>query len=95
VYHGASLSGVWRRGYLCLTNKRLFLFRKKPAKILFEIALDRIKGIVIDKKKYLGKREETILLLLENGQSDSDVALLRTEEIRALKRRIDEIIKNL
>ena len=25
----------------------------------------------------------------------SDVALLRTEEIRALKRRIDEIIKNL
>jgi len=64
------------------------LFQKKPAKILFEIALDRIKGIVIDKKKYLGKREETILLLLENGQSDSDVALLRTEEVRALKIRL-------
>ena len=64
------------------------MFQKKPAKILFEIALDRIKGIVIDKKKYLGKREETILLLLENGQSDSDVALLRTEEVRALKIRL-------
>jgi len=94
-YHGASLSGVWRKGYLYLTNKRLFLFRKKPAKILFEIALDRIKGIAIDKKKYLEEKEETILLLLEIGQSDSDVALLRTEEMRALKRRIDEIINGV
>ena len=94
-YRGASLSGVWRQGYLYLTNKRLFLFRKKPAKILFEIALDRIKGIAIDKKKYLEEKEETILLLLENGQSDSNVALLRTEEIRALKRRIDEIINGV
>jgi len=71
------------------------LFQKKPAKILFEIALDRIKGIAIDKKKYLKEKEETVILLLENGQSDSDVALLRTEETRALKRRIEEIVKNL
>lgn len=94
-YRDASLSGVWRQGYLYLTNKRLFLFRKKPAKILFEIALDRIKGITINKKKWLDEKEETILLLLENGQSDSDVTLLRTEEMRALKRRIDEIINGV
>jgi hypothetical protein len=94
-YRGTSLPGVWRPGYLYLTNKRLFLFRKKPAKILFEIALDRIKGLAINKKKYLKEKEETVILLLENGQSDSDVALLRTEETRALKRRIEEIVKNL
>ena len=71
------------------------MFQKKPAKILFEIALDRIKDLAIDKKKYLKEKEETVILLLENGQSDSDVALLRTEETRALKRRIEEIVKNL
>ncbi len=94
-YRDASLPGVWRPGYLYLTNKRLFLFRKKPAKVLFEVALDKIKGLTIEKEKYLNMKEETILVSLENGQSDSDVAVLRTEETRELKKRIEERIKNL
>ena len=94
-YSDASLPGVWRPGYLYLTNKRLFLFRKKPAKVLFEVALDKIKGLAIEKEKYLKEKEETILVLLENDQSDSDVAVLRTEETRELKKRIEERIKNL
>jgi hypothetical protein len=94
-YRGPPLCGVWRQGYLYLTNKRLFLFRKKPAKILFETGLERIRGIAIEKKKYLKEKDETVILLLENGQSDSDVALLRTQETRALKRRIEEIVKDL
>lgn len=91
-YRGTPLSGVWRSGYLYLTNKRLFLFRKKPAKILFEIALDRIKGIATDKKKCPKEKDETLLLLLENDQLDSNAVLLRTEEMSVLKRRIEEII---
>jgi hypothetical protein len=91
-YRDTSLPGIWRNGYLYLTNKRLFLFRKKPAKILFEIALDKIKGITIEGKNHLKDKEEIILLLLGNDQSDSDVALLRTDEIRELKRKIEERI---
>ena len=94
-YRGASPSGIWRSGYLYLTNKRLFLFRKKPAKILFETALDRIKGVSTDKKECLKEKEETILLLFENDQSGRDVALLRTEEIEALKGKLEERIKKL
>jgi hypothetical protein len=94
-YRGASPSGVWRSGYLYLTNKRLFLFRKKPAKILFETALDRIKGVSTDKKECLKEKEETILLLFENDQSDKDMALLRTEEIKAFKGKLEERIKKL
>jgi hypothetical protein len=94
-YRGASPSGVWRSGYLYLTNKRLFLFRKKPAKILFETALDRIKGVSTDKKECLKEKEETILLLFENDQSDRDMALLRTEEIKALTGKLEERIKKL
>jgi hypothetical protein len=94
-YQAASLPGTWRRGFLYLTNRRLFLFRKKPAKILFEIALDRIKGITIEGKNHLKENEETLLLLLENDQSDRHVALLRTDEIGKLKRKIEErIIKS-
>jgi len=85
-----SLLGFWRSGYLYLTNKRLFLFRKKPAKILFEAALDKIEGIRIEKKKYLKEKEEILILLLENDQSNSDVAVLRSGEIGELKRSIEK-----
>lgn len=91
-YRDTSLPGVWRPGYLYLTNKRLFLFRKKPAKILFEVALDKIKGLTIEKKKYLREKEEILVLLLESNRSESDVAVLRTGEIRELKRRIEKSV---
>ena len=92
-YRNTSLPGVWRSGYLYLTSKRLFLFRKKPAKILFEVALDKIKGLTIERKKYLKEKEETLLLLLENERSDTDVAVLRTGKIKELKRKIEERIE--
>ena len=91
-YRGTSFSGIWRTGFLYLTNKRLFLFRKKPGTVLFEIALDRIKSVTINGKNNLKERNEIILLLLENNQSDSDVVLLRTDEMRALKSKIEERI---
>lgn len=94
-YHDTSLPGVWRPGYLYLTNKRLFLFRKKPAKILFEIPLDKIKGLTIQSKKYLKEIEDTLLLLLENDRSHSDVEMLRTVDIRELKRRTEEGIEKI
>lgn len=88
-YHDSSLPSVWRPGYLYVTNKRLFLFRKKPAEILFETTLDRIKGLSIDKKEYLKEKGETLLLSLENGQSNSEFVLLHTEEMGALIRTLE------
>jgi len=94
-HYDTSLPGVWRSGYLYLTNKRLFLFRKKPAKILFEVALNKIKSLDIERKKYLKEKEETLLLLIESERSDSDVAVLHTGEIRELKRKIEERIEEI
>lgn len=94
-YHGTSLPGVWRPGYLYLTNKRLFLFRKKPAKILFEVSLENIRGLTVERNKYLKEKEETLLLLLENEKSDNAVAVLRTGEIRELKRKIEEKMEKI
>jgi hypothetical protein len=92
-YNDMSVRGVWRHGYLYLTNKRLFLFRKKPAETLFEVYIDKIKGLTIERSKYLKEKEEVLLLLLEGGQSNRTVAVLRTGEIRELKRRIEETIE--
>jgi len=95
-YHrDTSPIGLWRPGYLYLTNKRLFLFRKKPAKILFEVAIDKIRGLAIERKKYLGEKEEVLLLLFESERSENDVAAFRTGEIRELKRRTEERIEEI
>jgi len=87
-YSDTSLTGTWRPGYLYLTNKRIFLFRKKPGKILFEVPLEKIRGIK-------GEEEEKILLLIENERSNGDVAVLRTGEIGELKRRIEEMVEDI
>jgi hypothetical protein len=94
-YPATSLPSVWRPGYLYLTNKRLFLFRKKPAKILFEVPLEKIRGLTVERKKYLKEEEESLLLLLENEQSDNEIAVLRTGEIIELKRKIEERLEKL
>jgi hypothetical protein len=94
-YRDTSLPGVWRPGYLYLTNKRVFLFRKKPSKILFEVPLEKIRGLTIERKKYLKEKEETLLLLIENERSDNAVAVLRTLKIRELKRKIEEKMEEI
>lgn len=81
---------VWRHGSLYLTNTRLFLLRKKPMKILFEVALNKIKGLTVDMKKYLNGKEEMLLVLFETDQLNMNVAMLRTEGIGELKRRLEE-----
>jgi len=90
-----SLGCVWRHGYFYLTNKRLFLFRKKPAKILVEVTLDEINGLAIERKKYLKKEEETLLVLFDNDRSNSNVVALRTDDLRELKRKIEERMEKI
>jgi hypothetical protein len=92
-YSDTSASNVWRHGYLYLTNKRLFLFRKKPAETFFEVYIDKIKGLFIERYKYLKEKEEVLVLLLEVDQLNRTTAVLRTGEIRELKRSIEETKK--
>ncbi len=94
-YRDTSLSGVWRPGYLYLTNKRLFLFRKKPAKIMFQVPLNNIKGLTIERKGYVKQEEETLLLLLENDRLNGKVEVLRAGKIRELKREIEKRIEKI
>jgi len=79
-----------RSGYLYLTDKRLFFFRKKPARVLLEVALEDIKGLTIERKKHL-RQEECLLLLIENDQSNRDLAYLSLKEAKKLKSMIEKL----
>ena len=57
-YYNSKTYSAWQHGYIYLTNKRLFLFRKEPTQILFETEIENIKSLFIKEKEYLGKKEK-------------------------------------
>lgn len=85
-YYNEGIYNTWRPGFLYLTNKRLFLFRKEPAEILFQTKIDKIKALAINNDNRLGKEKKTLCLLLESNK----VARLHTENIDELK---NELVK--
>lgn len=60
-------SGVWQSGYIYLTNKRLFLFKRKPPTILFETTLKQIVGTNLKGMDYIGRVRKVISIHLANG----------------------------
>ncbi|MDI6708485.1 MAG: gas vesicle protein GvpJ [Candidatus Thermoplasmatota archaeon] len=90
-YNDGGIYSAWQHGYLYLTNKRLFLFRKEPARMLFETELLKIRSLEISEKNYLGKSRENLCLLLENNK----IAMLYSENIEELKTAINKQIEML
>lgn len=86
-------SGVWRSGFLYVTNKRLFLFRKNPSEILFATAIDRIKGLSVDMSENSQRENRVLRVLIKNDHLDTEVALLRTSDVDALKSKLIEETK--
>jgi len=94
-YRDTSFAGLWKPGYLYLTNKRILLFRKKPAKILFEVALDKIKDLTIERKKNPRQEYECLLILFEKDRAKRDVIVLRIREVEELKRMVEKRIERI
>jgi len=87
-WYSEGIYSAWRPGYLYLTNKRLFLFRKEPAQILFETPLDKIGGLMIKNGMHLGNEREELHLLFGEG----NVARIYTENIVELKGAIEKSV---
>lgn len=82
VYH------AWRHGYLYLTNKRLFLFRKEPAsEILFEAPLEEIEGLAIRKGMHVGRERDELYMSLNEG----GIVRIYTEDLMGLKEAMEKI----
>lgn len=94
-YKDTSLPGVWRQGYLYLTNNRLTLIRKKPMTTLFEVPLRKVRNLSYVADMHLGKRRKMLLLSFENEAAEMEEAKLLTEEIEELKDQVEKTVRNL
>ena len=86
IYH------AWRPGYLYVTNRRVFLFRKEPAEVLFQCSYEGIKGVVTERKNNIvGKETDYLYLLLESGE----VTQLHPNDVSVVKDAIEERMRVL
>jgi len=86
IYHN------WRPGHLYITDKRVFLFRKEPAEILFQCPYEEIKGVVTERKANIaGKETDYLYLLLDSGE----VAQLHPSDALVVREAIEDRMKAL
>jgi len=87
-WYGEGIYHAWRHGYLYLTNRRLFLFRKEPApEVLFEAPLGGIGGLVIKKGMHVGGERNELHVSLNGG----GIARVYTEDLMVLKEAMERI----
>ena len=91
-WHSKGIYRAWRPGHLYLTNKRLFLFRSEPGEILFETALEKIKGLAIKRGTHFTGIERDMVYLTLNPER---LAYLYAEKPRELQEAIRGRMKTL
>jgi hypothetical protein len=86
IYHN------WRPGHLYITDRRVFLFRKEPAEVLFQYPYNEIKRLVTERKNNIaGKETDYLYLLLSSGE----VAQLHPSDAQVVRSAIEERMKAL
>lgn len=86
-WHERGVYSVWRPGYLYLTNKRLFIHRNEPARMLFETSLDKIDGVAIKKGTHLGEKRDELHVMLDGGV----IARIHTESVTELEKTLGKM----
>lgn len=87
-WYSGGVYSAWRHGYLYLTNKRLFLFRKEPTpEVLFEAPLVEIEGLAIRKGMHVGRERDELHVSLNGG----GIARVYTEDFMELKAAMEKI----
>lgn len=88
-WHSKGIYRAWQPGYLYLTNKRLFLFRREPGQMLFEAALEKVKGLAIKREShFMGIEREMIYLALNPKRLAYLYAERRKELLEAIRGRM-------
>ncbi|MBL7183144.1 MAG: gas vesicle protein [Anaerolineae bacterium] len=78
---------AWRPGRLYLTDRRLILYRREPAEVLFQTPLAEIQDLMVNEETYFtGIQRDLLYLSLATGE----VASLYAEDIGGLKEALEE-----
>lgn len=67
-WHREGIYRTWRPGHLYLTDKRLVLFRSEPGEMLFETALEKIKGLTVKRETHFTGIERDMVYLTLNPE---------------------------
>lgn len=86
IWHSQGIIHTWRPGFWYLTNKRLLLWRKEPAEMLFEAPLEKIEGLVISREVHFQKEREEIYL-----QFDGKGARIHVSNTREFKEALESV----
>jgi ssDNA-binding Zn-finger/Zn-ribbon topoisomerase 1 len=89
-YYSKGIYTAWRSGYFYLTNKRLILWNGDFNEIIFQISLEKIKGLIIKSEKYFTEGNREILYLI--GQDDK-VERIHTIKTGKFKEKIEHNLK--
>jgi ribosomal protein L37E len=89
-YYSKGIYRNWRPGHLYITDRRLFLFRKEPPEVLFEVPYEGIRGMAVEEKKNIARKETHYLYLLLNS---GEVAQLHPPDASVVKDAIGERMK--
>lgn len=68
IWSNHGIINTWKPGFLYLTNNRLFLWRKEPPEMLFEVSLDKIEGLMVKKENPFKKDREELYLQSDCGE---------------------------
>lgn len=90
--HSEGLYRSWRPGYLYVTDRRVFLYRKEPAELLFGASYENIEGFTIERTENIAKKETDYLYLFLNS---GEVAWLHPTEAYPVKEAIEGRMKEL
>lgn len=78
IRYSQGIIDTWKPGILYLTDRRLFLWRKEPAEMLFETPLEGIEALALTTENHLKKERTVIVLQFDYGEVSrihvSDVA---------------------
>jgi hypothetical protein len=66
--HSKGIYHNWRPGHLYVTDRRVFLFRKEPAEVLFQCRYEEVRDVVLERKNVAGKEADYLCLVLESGE---------------------------
>lgn len=88
IWNSQGIINTWKPGFLYLTNNRIFLWRKEPPEMLFEVSLDKIEGFMVKKENHFKKEREELYLQFDCGE----VARIHVSNITELKQAIKKIV---
>ena len=88
IWSSQGIINTWKPGFLYLTNNRLFLWRKEPPEMLFEVSLNKIEGLVVKKENHFKKERDELYLQFDCGE----VARIHVSNVTELKQAIKVIV---